>query len=77
MELIINFSDSLSKQKIKQLTAKIQTLLTSEVLDLNIETKLKSSNDAWNNLDFDNLVVDTGIEDFALNHDYYLYGMNK
>ena len=77
MELIINFPDSLTKEKTEQLIAKIQNLLTSEGIDLNIETKLKSANDAWDNLDFDNLAIDTEIEDFALNHDYYLYGIDK
>ena len=33
--------------------------------------------DPWDNLDFDQIAVDTGISDFAENHDHYLYGVPK
>ena len=33
--------------------------------------------DPWDNLNMDEISVDTGIEDFAENHDYYLYGTPK
>ncbi len=35
------------------------------------------SDDPWDNLNMDEISVDTGIEDFAENHDHYLYGTPK
>jgi len=35
------------------------------------------SDDPWDNLNMDEISVDTGIEDFAENHDHYLYRTPK
>ena len=77
MQLTINLPDSFTQEKASQIIDKIQNLLKSEGVVLEVQTNLKDNVDAWDNLDFDNLAVDTEIEDFALNHDHYLYGLPK
>jgi len=36
-----------------------------------------SSSDPWDNLNIDEIAVDSGVEDFAENHDHYIYGVPK
>ncbi len=38
---------------------------------------INASIDPWDNLDLEAIAVDTGITDFAKNHDHYLYGTPK
>ncbi|QTA93246.1 hypothetical protein [Desulfonema magnum] len=39
--------------------------------------KTSAHDDPWDSLDIEEIAVDTGIEDFAENHDHYLYGTPK
>lgn len=77
MQLTINFPDNFTQEKTSQIIKKIENILQNEGVVLEIQANLKNNVDAWDNLDFDNIAVDTGIEDFALNHDHYLYGVAK
>jgi hypothetical protein len=58
-------------------------LLISEIKELFVkkgipcEIEETEYDDPWDSLDIDEIAVDTGIEDFAENHDHYLYGTPK
>ena len=73
MQLKINLPDNLTPEKTSQLIKNIEKLLQKEGVALEIENNLESDVDAWDELNFENIAVDTGIEDFAVNHDRYLY----
>lgn len=73
MQLKINLPDNLTPEKTSQLIKNIEKLLQKEGVVLEIENNLESDIDAWDELNFENIAVDTGIEDFAVNHDFYLY----
>ncbi len=50
-------------------------IFIKEGVTYKIETRtLLHDDDPWDNLDIEEIAVDTGIEDFAENHDRYLYG---
>ena len=77
MQIKINLPDNLTAEKTSQLIKNIENLLQKEGVALEIENDLEPDIDAWDKLDLENIAVDTGIEDFALNHDHYLYGTPK
>ena len=79
MQLTINVSDILPNDKWKRLISEIEKLLAKEDISFEIEKKtyILNDDDPWDNLDIEEIAVDTGIEDFAENHDYYLYGTTK
>ena len=73
MQLKINLLDNLTTEKTSQLIKNIEKLLQKEGVALEIENNLESDIDTWDELNFENIAIDTGIEDFAMNHDHYLY----
>lgn len=77
MQLTINISDILPRERTARLIAGIRELFAREGVSCNIEKKTSEQPDPWDALDFEKLSVDTGIEDFAENHDHYLYGTAK
>lgn len=79
MQLTINVSDMLPNDKLKILISEIEKLLAKEGISFKIDKKtfILKEDDPWDNLDIEEIAVDTGIEDFAENHDYYLYGTPK
>lgn len=77
MQLTINLPDVLSEEKTSQLIKEIENILLSEGISYDIQQGLAKENDAWDSLKIDEVAVDTGREDFAENHDYYLYGIPK
>ncbi|AFZ46795.1 hypothetical protein Cyast_0823 [Cyanobacterium stanieri PCC 7202] len=78
MQLTINIPDNLSKEKISLLIKDIEEILIKEGINLEIKPKVsKEKTDPWDEIDFSEIAVDTGIEDFAENHDHYLYGTLK
>lgn len=79
MQLTINVSDILPNDKLKSLISEIEKLFAREGISFEIEkkTNILNDDDPWDNLDIEEIAVDTGIEDFAENHDYYLYGTPK
>ena len=77
MQLKINLPDTLTAEKTSQIIKKIENILDKEGVSLDVENNLEKDIDPWDELDFENIALDTEIEDFALNHDYYLYGIPK
>ena len=77
MQLTINLPDVLSEEKTSQLIKEIETILLSEGISYEIKQGLTKESDTWDSLNIDEVAVDTGREDFAENHDYYLYGIPK
>lgn len=77
MQLKINLPDSLTAEQTSQIIKKIENILKKEGVSLDVENNLGKDIDPWDKLDFENIAVDAEIEDFALNHDYYLYGTPK
>lgn len=77
MQIKINLPNNLTAEKTSQLIKNIKNLLQKEGVALEIENDLESDVDAWDKLNIENIAVDTGIEDFALNHDHYLYRTSK
>jgi hypothetical protein len=77
MQLKINLPDTLTAEQTSQIIKKIENLIEKEGVSLDIENNLEKDLDPWDELDFENIAVDTEIEDLALNHDYYLYGTPK
>jgi hypothetical protein len=77
MQLTINFPDNFTQEKTSEIIKQIENILQNEGVVLEIQANVKNNIDAWDNLDFENIAVDTGIEDFAQNHDHYLYGVAK
>jgi hypothetical protein len=77
MQLKINLPDTLTAEQTSQIIKKIENILEKEGVSLDVENNLEKDIDPWDELDFENIAVDTEIEDLALNHDYYLYGTPK
>lgn len=77
MQLKINLPDTLTAEQTSQIIKKIENLIEKEGVSLDIENNLEKDIDPWDELDFENIAVDTEIEDLALNHDYYLYETPK
>ncbi|MGL6344063.1 MAG: hypothetical protein ACRC80_33565 [Waterburya sp.] len=77
MQLKINLPDTLTAEQTSQIIKKIENLIEKEGVSLDVENNLEKDIDPWDELNFENIAVDTEIEDFALNHDYYLYRTPK
>ncbi len=73
MQVKINLPDNLTPEKTSQLIKNVEKLRQKEGVALEIENNLESDIDAQDELNFENIAVDTGIEDFAVKHDRYLY----
>ena len=76
MQLTINLPDKTPNEQVLRFINMFEEILKKEGVLAKIGRPL-SSNDAWDNLDIEEIAVDTGIADFAENHDYYLYGNPK
>ena len=77
MQLTINLPDILSQEKTSELIKDIENILLSEGISYEIQQELTRKEDPWDHLNISEIAVDTGIEDFAENHDHYLYGTPK
>lgn len=76
MLLTINLPDTLSDKKASLLIKEIENVFLKEGVSFEIKENSEKC-DPWDNLDIDEIAVDTGIEDFSVNHDHYLYGIPK
>lgn len=76
MQLTINLPDILPNDKILKFIKRVEEIFTKEGISVEIKQELLQD-DPWDNLSIDEVAVDTGIEDFAENHDHYLYGTPK
>ncbi len=77
MQLTINVSEIVPNEKIVRLITKIEEIFVKEGVSCEVRKKMPAYDDPWDNLDIDEIAVDTGIKDFAENHDHYLYGAEK
>ena len=73
MQLTIDLPDVLPDKITFNLVKKIEQVFKTE----GISAKIKLPTDSWDELDIETIAVDTGIQDFAENHDHYLYGNPK
>jgi hypothetical protein len=76
MQLIINLPDIIPN-KILRLIQEVEDALIREGVAVEIRKNTVVSKDSWDDLDVNAISVDTGIKDFAENHDHYLYGLPK
>ncbi len=77
MQLKIDLPDILPHERVLFLVREIESIFSKEGISFNIEQETVVEDDPWDNLDIEEIAVDTGIEDFAKNHDHYLYGTPK
>ncbi|MDD1443727.1 hypothetical protein MEO93_25935 [Dolichospermum sp. ST_sed3] len=77
MQLKISFQDIIPDEKISQFIKKVEEIFIKEGIIVKIKQELSSEDDSWDNLNINEIAVDTGIKDFAKNHDHYLYGTPK
>ena len=82
MQITINVPDSLPLERIQHYILELEVMFKREVESMQIAENMKQKkieNDPW--IEFlehiDEYAVNTGIEDFAKNHDHYLYGIPK
>jgi len=74
MQFIINIPQISPIEKLSLIIKEIEEVFIKQGVPFEIKQMSGVSNDPWDNLDIDELAVDTGIKDFAENHDHYLYG---
>ena len=77
MQLTIDLPEMLSNDRISQLINKIEQIFLKEGISFDIKKESLAEYDSWDALDIEEISVDTGVTDFAENHDYYLYGTSK
>ena len=77
MQLKIEVPDTITKEQVAQIIHKLKDLFQDEGLAIDIMEQTGIDADPWDTLDIEEIAVDTGIEDFAEHHDYYLYGTPK
>ena len=79
MQLIINVPDTLPQERLAQIIKEVEQRIINESKSLASFSKKQTvvNDDPWMNPNVDLPSVDTEIEDFALNHDHYLYGIDK
>ena len=75
MQLTITLPDILPDQVTRVMT-KVREFFAQEGITVEIKPDAPKG-DSWDNLKIEDIAVDTGITDFAENHDHYLYGTPK
>ncbi|NMW17728.1 MAG: hypothetical protein HKK66_01615 [Chlorobiaceae bacterium] len=75
MKLTITLPDILPDE-ISQVINKVKAVFTQEGIAVELKPETLSD-DSWDNLNIDEIAVDTGRIDFAENYDHYLYGIAK
>ncbi|MBT9099862.1 hypothetical protein KFZ76_19375 [Methylovulum psychrotolerans] len=78
MQITITVPDTLPKERLQQRIQELEQSLLTEAKFFAVFVKQQAvADDPWTNPAIALPTVDTGIEDFALNHDHYLYGLDK
>jgi hypothetical protein len=81
MQITIEVPELLPQVRIRQRIKELEESLFAEAQFFaelkSVGKRTADSEDPWSNPDSELPSVDTGIEDFSLNHDYYLYGSAK
>jgi hypothetical protein len=78
MQMTIDVPDTLPQERLKQRIKELEQSLLMEAQFFAVFSKQQTTiDDPWTNPTIALPTVDTGIEDFAINHDHYLYGLDK
>lgn len=79
MQLTIRVPNFAEADYSHEIIQEIENIFTKRGLSCEIarDRDVDALQDPWNALDLEELAVDTGITDFARNHDHYLYGTKK
>lgn len=78
MQITINAPDTLSQERLKQRIKELkQSLITGAKFFAVCSKQQTVIDDPWTNPDISLPATDTGIEDFAINQDHYLDGLDK
>jgi len=79
MQVTIDIPDISLYEKVFQKIKEVKESFIKEGVLFNIKQDLHENpyEDPWDSLNIDEIAVDTGIEDFSLNHDHYIYGAPK
>ncbi|WP_133511136.1 hypothetical protein [Candidatus Thiosymbion oneisti] len=77
MLLTVKLPDTLPNERMLYIIKELENILIKEGMPVEIKEEPSAEEDVWDNLDINTISVDTGIEDFAKNHDHYLYGLPK
>ncbi|KPA17564.1 hypothetical protein MHK_002229 [Candidatus Magnetomorum sp. HK-1] len=75
MQVRINSPDAFIYEMILKKIGEIKETFSSK--DVLFDIIQNSSSDPWDNLNIDEIAVDSGIEDFAEHHAHYIYGVPK
>ncbi|WP_394754621.1 hypothetical protein [Crenothrix sp.] len=78
MQITINVPDTLPQERLKQRIKELEQSLITEAKFFAVFAKQQITvDDPWTNPNVGLPATDTGIQDFAINHDHYLYGTDK
>jgi len=78
MQITINVPDTLPEERLKQRIKELEQSLITEAKFFAVFSKQQAAtDDPWTTPDVSLPATDTGIEDFSINHDHYLYGIDK
>ncbi len=77
MQLTVTLPEVLPTEKLNVFIREIELLFVREGLECEVHQTPSREQDAWERLDIESIAVDTGIADFAHQHDHYLYGVRK
>jgi hypothetical protein len=77
MEITIRVPEGLPNETWDRLVSEVQEVFLKEGIRCEIQKGGEPSDDPWDTLEIDEIAVDTGVSDFAENHDQYLYGNAK
>lgn len=77
MLLTINAPDIVKDDNVHEIISEIEKIFKQRGISCTIDKDIHSELDPWSTLDIERIAVDTGIPDFSINHDHYLYGTEK
>lgn len=76
MQLTVTLPDVLPNE-LDAFIREIEQVFIQKGLSCEVHKTTSQEQDAWERLDIESIAVDTGITDFAHQHDHYLYGTPK
>ena len=77
MQFTIHFPGILPHERIVRYVQQIEQMFQTEGLTVQTHEEDDLLPDPWDALNPEEIAIDTGIVDFAAQHDHYLYGIQK
>lgn len=77
MQVTINIPENIPRGEAFNRIKKLEALFLKTSKDIKETPTHEEKEDSWDKLNMEEVAIDTGIEDFAENHDHYLYGTSK